>query len=490
MAKLSDLPDHLILDILQYVPSYQVLHLATLSKSLHRCSVNRIYRSVYPWESPARNNESKYARPPDIPSWSSPYLHMINAGSGPPFDDTRIFNLSRFLRTITESESLRLHVARASFNCQVHQEALSLQVIEVLAPILQDLHVKRSLASYDPDANFLPFISSLDLRIDERADINWETNDLKITSNREKIRSLFDLPRLRLLSLSGVRRWSLLIQDSDVERTMTSEITSLSLRETIPVDQGLAEVLSWPKRLKSLRYELVLSDIHRRQWGPYEFFNGKVYLSAKAFGIALASQQSHLEELFVYGAICDGLSDYEETELIDLHSFVNLQYVGLPIDFFRISEYQAKDRGIKDYIPSISEILPPAIRDLQIEILDDHPWTAYFFSAELESNEAFSPGDLSVFISEIVKSKDSLFTELRRIVIWRCDGHRRTTTFSLDAEDHFREVFETCRDAKVEIFMVESEDSPLFSSQPGQVGQLDSTRKGGIRRRERPMKSW
>jgi hypothetical protein len=143
MAKLSDLPDHLILDILRYVPSYQVLPLATLSKSLHRCSVNRIYHSVYPWESPARNNDSKYAPPPDIPNWSSPYLQMINTGSGPPpFDDTRIFNLSRFLCTITESESLRLHITRASFNCQSYQEKLSIQVIELLAPILQNLHVK------------------------------------------------------------------------------------------------------------------------------------------------------------------------------------------------------------------------------------------------------------------------------------------------------------------------------------------------------------
>jgi hypothetical protein len=345
--------------------------------------------------------------------------------------------------------------------------------------------VKSTLASYNRDTNFLPFISSLDLRIDEHTDIDSNTSDLKITSNKEKIRSLFDLPRLRFLSLSGVRNWSFLVQDSDIERTRASDITSLSLGETIPVDQGLAEVLSWPKRLKSLRYELVLSDIHRRQWGPYEFFHGEVYLSAKAFGVALASQQNYLEELFIYGDIVDGLSDYEETELIDLHFFVNLQYVGLPIDFLRISEYQAKYRGIKDYILSISEILPPTIRDLQIQIPEDHPWTAYFFSAELESNEKSSPGDLSIFISEIVKSKDSLFTELRSIVIWRCGGYE-TTTFSLDAEDHFREVFETCRDAKVEIFMVESEDPPLFSSQPG---QLDSTRKGGIRRRERPMES-
>jgi hypothetical protein len=465
MAKISDLPDHLLLDILQYVPSFQVLPLATMSKSLRRCSINRIYHSVYPWESPARNNESKYARRPDIPNWSSPYLHLINAGSGPPpFDDTRIYNLLLFLRTISESESLRHHIARASFNCQAHQEELSIQVIELLAPTLQNLHVKRTLASYNPNANFLPFISSLDLTIDERVDIDWHTNDLKITENREKVRSLFDLPRLKLLSLSGVRSWSLLIQDSGVERTRTSDITSLLLGETIPADQGLADVLSWPKNLKSLRYELALSGIHRHFWGPLKFIHGLVYLSAKAFGVALASQQKYLEELIVYGDTDGDCSEYCETELIDLHSFVNLQYVGLPITFLRISEEEAKWRGIKTYIPSISEILPLAIRDLEIEIPEDHPWTAYF-SGELESKEDFSPGDLSVFISEIVMSKHSRFTGLRSIVIWRCDFHR-TRILRLDTEDRFREVLETCMVAKVNISMIESRDPPLFSSHP------------------------
>jgi hypothetical protein len=199
-------------------------------------------------------------------------------------------------------------------------------------------------------------------------------------------------------------------------------------------------------------------------WKLYQNRDRVVYLSAKAFGVALASRKGYLEELLIYGDIDGDSSEYYETELIDLHSFVNLQYVGLPITFLRISKHEAKWRGIKTYIPSISEILSPAIRDLQIEIPEDHPWTAYF-SGELESNENFSPGDLSVFISEIVKSKDSLFTELRSIVIWRCDPHC-TRTLRLDAEDYFREVLETCRVAKVKISMVESEDPPLFSSQP------------------------
>lgn len=291
MAKLEDLPDDLILAILQHVPSYQLLPLATVSKRLHRCSVDRIYHSVYPWESPARNIQSKYAEVPDITNWSNSYVYTLNAGSGPPLSyDTRIFHLSRFLRTVSESESLCLLVARASFDIQAHQEEVSSQVIELLAPSLKNLHVKRTLASHDSKAKFLPAVSSLEIEINECTDIDSNSSDLKFEANKERLRSLFDLPRLERLCLSGVRNWKLLVEDSEIKRSGTSNITSLSLNGTIPVDKGIAEVLSWPKKLKSLHYEPLLSEIHRRSWGPAEFFLRVVRLSARAFGVALASQ--------------------------------------------------------------------------------------------------------------------------------------------------------------------------------------------------------
>ncbi|RDL34330.1 uncharacterized protein BP5553_07458 [Venustampulla echinocandica] len=454
MATFTGLPDHLVLLILQHVPNNSLLPLATVSKSFHRCSVPQIYRYVHLWE----NGQS----PPHVPDWTSRYLHLSGVGLGrPPPWDTRIFHLSLFLRTITESEALRSCVVGATLTCRPDQEETAFQVIQLLAPSLQDLHSKRMLATYDRNATFLPAIGSLEIEIPEESEIDCDTGDLKNSIDKEKVCSLFDLSNIKLLSLSGVRNWNLLVQGSLVERSGTSNITCLSLANTVPADQGLAEVLSWPKVLRSLRYELQLSEIHDGFFGPV--LPGEARLSAKEFGLALRSQEQNLEELFIYGDSESDRCGYEPRETIDLHLFAHLQYVGLPLTFLFISEEQAASRGISTSVSSISEILSPALTELQIEIPYEYRYSTYF-SLEPDDNDLeLSPGELSAFICEIVRNKTSRFTKLRTIAFWQQDvaGNPREV-YDLESEACCGELVKACKAAKIQISWVVSKEPPLF----------------------------
>lgn len=456
MAAFASLPDHIILLILQHLPNDSLLPLATVSKSLHRCSVHRIYRYVHLWEKPDSH--------PNVPDWSSRHLHMSDEGLGrPPPWDTRIYHPSLFLRTISKSEVLRSCVAGVSFSCRLDQEETAFQIIELLGPLLQDLHIKRTLAAYDQDAGYLPAVSCLEIEIPAKSEINTETGDLRDMADKKKIYSLFDLPKITLLSLSGVRNWNLLIQDSNITRSGTSSITRLSFTDTVPADQGLAEVLSWPKTLKSLWYQLVLSEIHRRFFGPV--LPGRAHLSAKEFSSVLKSQEQNLEELFIYGDTDGDCCGFEPEETIDLHSFTQLQYVGLPLTFLFISEEEATSRSISTHIPSISEILPLSLQELQIEIPYEYEYSYLtYFSCEPDNDLHLAPGELSAFVCEIVRNKGTQFTKLRTIVFWQWDVTSPGTTYNLEDEDCSSEVVEACKAAQIQISWVVGSVPPLFGS--------------------------
>ncbi|KAH6670573.1 hypothetical protein B0J14DRAFT_596558 [Halenospora varia] len=454
MAGLSTLSDDLILLVLSYVPNDTLLSLTTVSRALHRCSTSQLYRYVYLWESHKRHTANH--RRPNVPDWST-YQQL----GKPPSYATRIFDSSLFLRTITKSEYLRSYVVGVSITCRPDQEEAVFPMIRLLGPLLSHLHLKCTLGTFHQNRALLSAASCLEVEIPEKSEIDTQSGDLQNSAYKEDIYSYFDLPNIRLLGLSGVRNWNLFTQDS-AKKSSTSSITSLCLTSTVPADQGLAKLLSWPKALKSLRYELRLSEISH---GFYDLVlsNGTA-LSSKEFGVALRSQECSLEELFIYGASEGDRSGFEPTDTIDLHLFTNLKYVGLPLTFLFISQAEATSRGISVSTMAISNILPPTLEGLQIEIPDEYHWSSYFSLDPDDDDVELHPGELSAFIYEIVKNKATRFTGLRSIIFWQPGTGMNPETYTLEGEEGCGEVVEACKAANVHFCWDENHAPPLFGS--------------------------
>lgn len=150
-------------------------------------------------------------------------------------------------------------------------------------------------------------------------------------------------------------------------------------------------------------------------WDPTP--HGASGMNAPAFGSFLKSQEQTLEELFIYGNDDETSGFYLEMS-IDLHSFTQLQYIGLPFAFLYVSRDRLELRSISTYVPSISEILPPFLKALQFEIPNDDKYLEYFPSTRF--NEVyFKPGEMRDFICEIALKKGSRFAGLQEIVFCR-----------------------------------------------------------------------
>ncbi|KAF7927421.1 uncharacterized protein EAE97_010096 [Botrytis byssoidea] len=170
----------------------------------------------------------------------------------------------------------------------------------------------------------LSLTNCLEVEISERDDIDKQTRDLKNVTYKELILSSFEFPDVKLLALSGVRDWDLFMQDSP-DRSSTSNITSLSLTNTVPTDRGLMKFISWPKALKSFRYELALSEIRKYRRFESSRRPDRFVLSAKEFSDALKPHEHCLEELFIEGHTTGDEPIFDPRQSIDLHSFTNLR---------------------------------------------------------------------------------------------------------------------------------------------------------------------
>lgn len=457
MTDWSDMHEDLIRLILLQVPSDSLLSLARVSKALYRSSVSHIYQYVYISESLRLRGNSNY-NPSLVPDWKSNHQQFSRK---PPYHATRIFNSSLLLRTISESDQLRSYIMGASFNCKPDQEETVLPLIQALQPSLSSLHVKFSLDTLHRERQLLSTATHIEVEIVESQDIDYQTGDLKNIGCNEEICSYCNLPNIYLLSISGIRNWQFLTQNS-TQQPKSSNVASLRLINTLPADPSLAKLLSWPKALKSLHFELKLSEVND---GFFEIgHTGFVpVLKAKEFSDSLQSQASSLEELFIYGdsqGDCSG--GLQPTGTIDLHTFVSLRYVGLPVVFLIQSLSYANMLGVP-IVPVVwSEILPPTLEVLQLEIsekFENYACSSYFSRDEEEYDEDFYPGQLGDLVCELVGKKETRFPKLRSIAIWlKGDGD----VHALEDEQGCEEVIKACKAAGVKISWDESGIPPVF----------------------------
>ncbi|TGO33951.1 hypothetical protein BHYA_0219g00080 [Botrytis hyacinthi] len=303
----------------------------------------------------------------------------------------------------------------------------------------------------------LSLANCLKVEISERDDIDNQTRDFQNVTYKELILLSFDFPGVKLLALSGVRDWDLFMQNSP-DKSSTSNITSISLTNTVPADRGLMKLISRTKGLKSFRYELALSEISKYRRFESSPRPDRFVLSAKEFSDALQPHEYCLEELFIKGRTTGEEPSFDPRQSIDLHSFTNLRYIGLPLNFLFTSQSDAADYGISYSATAISKILPPALEKLHIKMNDEYNWVAFSFIpvnkrnfGTLIDDTDLELGELSDFICEIVKNKNTRYTRLRSIIFGQSVAWCNKEIHNFEGNERCAEVFEVCKAANVHI---------------------------------------
>jgi hypothetical protein len=116
------------------------------------------------------------------------------------------FQLSLFLRTISNSELLCSFVVAASFECRLpDQEESVSRALELLAPSLQYLHLTP--ARYNPDSTGTYLYPLTSLEIQSR---HLAADYANRIVDKDQVYSLFCIPTLDSLSLIGVQSWGCL----------------------------------------------------------------------------------------------------------------------------------------------------------------------------------------------------------------------------------------------------------------------------------------
>ncbi|KAF5877676.1 uncharacterized protein Bfra_002043 [Botrytis fragariae] len=198
--------------------------------------------------------------------WRSRYQHLRSSpyyNTDQIYGTARMFDLDLFLRTVTESEVIRSYVVGASITYRPDQEESVFSVVQLLRPSLAYLHLKCALDTMFRNRALIFLATCLEVEISERHDIDNQTRDLQNVTYKELILSSFGFPDMKLLALSGVQDWDLFMKNSP----------------PLAIDR--------PKALKSLRYELALSEISNYRRLESSPRPDRFVLSAKEFSDAL-----------------------------------------------------------------------------------------------------------------------------------------------------------------------------------------------------------
>ncbi|RDL41647.1 uncharacterized protein BP5553_01626 [Venustampulla echinocandica] len=345
MANFENLPDEILLAIVGQVRHDSLPAVARLSKQFNRCANAMIYRFVH-FSEPPKSREHKELQFPD---WTSKHRQPLPAFDNCPRGDSRIYQISLFLRTVLESQALRLSIRAASFK--------------------------------------------------------WRTRD---------------------------------IEDKN------------------PAWKHKVSILKWPKALKTFHFYI-----------PFEYSSFPYLiapLSAGGFVKILRPQRKTLEELYLNSGAASGRAS---RKAIKLRVYPKFKRVGLALEVLFISRYREALRRIHfggNEHPTISELLPAGLEELQLELYNGCPFASFFEDTPPEKLN-LRGGELSDWLCEIVRNKKSHYPALRYIVLWQevRDGRDQ---FDPHKEPGCAKVVAASEAAQVQISWVASRKAPLFSSSP------------------------
>lgn len=333
----ADMPEEIQDQIIGSIPAKDIPKIMLSSRTLSRLARPHLYRSVHYGDG---------SLPKVNTFWCDPQPYSRSLDNFNPCYSTRIIQPLKFLQVLHKHPILKSYITEASFS---PKEDVAAEELEAVGSCLGLLHPDALdiVAAYcHADLVLSSAVTSLDIMYPAGADMDGEEWD----SLRDDIYLLFSIPTLRDLTLRNARRWDAFKPASgpqmlDRTRAQTSNVVSLSLPDTIPMDTDLEEILTWPKALRSFFHENVV--------GQKMFRGGRP--SPQHFLEGIASQRLSLEEVTYNNGDDAGGDDCTHFDLALMGQFIKLRYLCTPLQCF-VDE----DGGPS----SVYTILPPNLEVL------------------------------------------------------------------------------------------------------------------------------
>ncbi|PVH76676.1 hypothetical protein DL98DRAFT_591979 [Cadophora sp. DSE1049] len=381
---INSMPEEIRDQIIRGIPIVDLPNGMLASRTFCRQARPHFYKSVH-------FIQSDHLEPPQ------PFIsmqHCTNSlGNFDPTQSARIVQPDKFLSIISDTPSLRYQVAEISFSIHDFHDDEDVKALKRCLDILRPESSHLTLPFCQMELALSNTVTSLDIMYPtEEALTTWQETDPKWNFLREEIYAFFTIPTLLHLTLREARKWNAFSRVLTYPQYAgTSNVVSLSLPDTVPMDVDLQEILTWPKALRCYNHESMV--------GKWKFFQQDMggRLPSSAWLLKdLAAQKESLEEV-MYNHGYDPCGDDETLfDPILMREFEKLEYMRVPRECF-----------VNDWSTSPNPLymaLPPRLEVLTID--------QEMFLGDLE-HEATLRG----WLGDILDHKKSCFPALRSIVI-------------------------------------------------------------------------
>ncbi|KAE9370939.1 hypothetical protein N431DRAFT_427282 [Stipitochalara longipes BDJ] len=231
--------------------------------------------------------------------------------------------------------------------------------------------------------------------------------------NRDGLYRLFRKSGLRHLSICGVRCWTKFLNSeewvlgSSKRRTSFSNLETLMLPNTVPMNRDLELVLTWPKALKTFHMETWISP---GITGFPPCAQGRPPLSPYRIVEALVPQSHSLEEIHIGGCYDDLGMEYKCIR--SLQSFPRLKRLSIPQDYIFVGEDVADvDEPLSEIFARLRSLLPTTLEELQIQVDIQFNW--------LNADGSPTWNALELFVLINLLSNGLRFPALKKIALWQ-----------------------------------------------------------------------
>jgi hypothetical protein len=445
MTSLISLPDELYHIITSYASDDSLLTLALTSKTFNRHVTPMIYCCPYFYDHDPRGSYLIH---------NNRKLFDYEACFGRV---SEIVQLPLFLRTITESPSLRSYIQAADFQWHSNEhsnvDAVISQILSFLPRDLKALHL--SMDRYEcPFPSTLP-VTSLQLHYPGGMGVGrWDGEfDLPF----EDVYSVFQIPTLNHLTYVDARHFDhfpLGLQPG--ARAKTSNVTSLAFLDGAAIGEDFFDMMTWPVALKTIHLRFFPDEAH---------IGDRHDVSPARLREALLPQRESLEEIFIEGVW--NFLGRDDSTLGSLHEFSALKRLGVAVDYLcpRIRNEEELDETAQD----IYEVLPHTLEELQLGAHPNFSWRSRPVQinprrlnwSKTHPHLSATGDDLRERLLEIAYHKDERYPNLKIVAVYYYFSERYTLPPEEEPPE-ITELFETFEDAGIELFCGAFKDPPLF----------------------------
>lgn len=396
----TQLPEELLVQIISLLSQKSLLDVAKCTRQLRRLANTELYSALYyERQVPVAGQLRSFARKALVQDereavCAKKELNLKRR-------QTRIHNIVPFFHSVVHYSELKALIEIAAFemipftHATANPETASSDTSswnEVT--FLESLFNIRSLHLSFDRYEIMDYILSLPLK-------SLSLHHSQEVYDIDYLHSLFSVPTLRWLCISGLQWSKPLLRKDDIDRTQTSDVTKLSFPSSAPSANDFAELLTWPKALKSFGFE---ASPDERETQP----------RLRSFISLLSAQKESLEELFLSGEPRHPFIAYHLTH--KLAGFPALTRLSVRAEWLWFSQPPATVHAM---VASMWDVLPIHLEQLQVEI----PVILHYSDVRWDGsmNEPYLIGRLQQLVPplrELAQKKVGRQLSLEEVIIW------------------------------------------------------------------------